>query len=509
MAMKLPAQWPNWLSHLPVPKLPAKLAGRLAAWPPIPRLPIPDSLRKAVPVFIRTTTFKLALLYSAMIAAFSGALLAYLYYSTVYYINAESERRITVEFEQLGIAYYDGGMGRLSQSVFERMTLSGSPFYYYLEDASGRKIAGHFPRLPEEAPEAGMKNVTFEFELPQPDGTKVLRPAAGRIARLRDNGGALMVAFDTAQQTVIVDRIQSAILVAAPVALILSLLGGVLITRGAARRAEELARTAEAVIGGELSRRVPVRGTGDEFDRLAQRINAMLDQIGKLVEASQNTGNSIAHDLRSPLTRLRNRLETALTAPMTPETASATLAETVEEVDRVLDTFNAILRLARLDAGTEGLRVRMDLSEVAEELAELFEPACEEAGLSFRSQIARHMLVLGDRGLISQAVSNLIDNAIKYTPAGGSIALTVSRGPEATIDLSVLDSGPGIPAEERPNVIQRFHRMDSARTQPGSGLGLALVHSVVELHGGELILSDGNGPEDRPGLKATLRLPRA
>ncbi|MGA1344180.1 MAG: sensor histidine kinase, partial [Hyphomonas sp.] len=360
-----------------------------------------------------------------------------------------------------------------------------------------------------DPPDAGMKTVYFNFELPQPDGSKTLRPAAGRIVRLRDNGGALMVAFDTAQQTVIVDRIQSAILVAAPVALILSLLGGALITRGAARRAEELAKTAEAVIGGELSRRVPVRGTGDEFDRLAQRINAMLDQIGKLVEASQNTGNAIAHDLRSPLTRLRNRLETALSKPMTQEVASSTLVETVEEVDRVLGTFNAILRLARLDAGTEGLRVRMDLSDVAEELAELFGPACEESGLALRSQIARNQQVLGDRELIGQAISNLIDNAIKYTPSGGSISLSVMRGPEAMIDLTVTDTGPGIPELERPKVIERFHRMDSARTQPGSGLGLALVQSVADLHGGALLLDDANGPKNRPGLKATLRLPRA
>ncbi|MFN3910800.1 sensor histidine kinase [Hyphomonas sp.] len=507
--MKLPTHRPAWLSFEYLAKLPAKLAGRLPRFPDDFQLPLPDRVRKSMPVFMRTTTFKLAMLYSLMIAAFSGALLAYLYYSTVYYIRVESERRITVEFEQLANAYYTGGMERLSQSVFERMTLSGSPFYYYLEDTSGRKIAGHFPRLPDDPPESGMKTVYFDFELPQTDGTTVLRPAAGRIVRLRDNGGSLMVAFDTAQQTVIVDRIQSAILVAAPVALVLSLLGGVLITRGAARRAEELAKTAEAVIGGELSRRVPVRGTGDEFDRLAQRINAMLDQIGKLVEASQNTGNAIAHDLRSPLTRLRNRLELALAAPMTEQDASNTLGETVEEVDRVLDTFNAILRLARLDAGTEGLRVRMDLSEVAEELAELFDPACEEAGLTFRSQIARSQLVLGDRELIGQAISNLIDNAIKYTPQGGAISLSVTRGPEAMIDLTVLDTGPGIPDAERPKVIQRFHRMDSARTQPGSGLGLSLVQSVAELHGGELVLADGSGPKDRPGLRATLRLPRA
>jgi signal transduction histidine kinase len=235
----------------------------------------------------------------------------------------------------------------------------------------------------------------------------------------------------------------------------------------------------------------------------------MLDQIGKLVEASQNTGNAIAHDLRSPLTRLRNRLEIALSAPMSERDANAALGETVEEVDRVLDTFNAILRLARLDAGTEGLRVRMDLSEVAEELAELFDPACEEAGLAFRSQIARNQLVLGDRELIGQAISNLIDNAIKYTPEGGSIAVSVTRGPEAMVDLTVTDTGPGIPEFERPKVVERFHRLDSARTQPGSGLGLSLVQSVADLHGGELILADASGPKDRPGLKATLRLPRA
>ena len=507
--MKLPAHWPAWLTFERMAKLPAKIAGQFPRLPEDIRFPVPERVRRAMPVFVRTTTFKLALLYSLMIAAFSGALLAYLYYSTVYYIRVESERRITVEFEQLANAYYTGGIERLSQSVFERMTLSGSPFYYYLEYTSGRKIAGHFPRLPDDPPESCMKTVYFDFELPQSDGSKTLRPAAGLIVRLRDNGGALMVAFDTAQQTVIVDRIQSAILVAAPVALILSLFGGVLITRGAARRAEELAKTAEAVIGGELSRRVPVRGTGDEFDRLAQRINAMLDQIGKLVEASQNTGNAIAHDLRSPLTRLRNRLEIALAKPMTDETASTTLGETVEEVDRVLDTFNAILRLARLDAGTEGLRVRMDLSEVAEELAELFDPACEEGGLSFRSQITRNQLVLGDRELIGQAISNLIDNAVKYTPQGGAICLSVTRGPEAMIDLTVLDTGPGIPEVERPRVIERFHRLDSARTQPGSGLGLSLVQSVAELHGGELVLADGNWPKDCPGLKATLRLPRA
>ena len=389
------------------------------------------------------------------------------------------------------------------------MTRNGSTFFYYLEDASGRRIAGHFQRMPAHNPDLDVQTVYFEVTLTEPDGSEVVRPVAGRIVRLRDNGGALLVAFDTAQQTAIVGRIQNAIFIAAPIGLVLSLLGGLLISRGAARRADELARTAEMVMGGELGRRVPVRGSGDEFDRLGQRMNAMLDQIEKLVESTRNTGNAIAHDLRSPLSRLRNRLEIALSEPMSRESAEATLEETVEEVDRVLGTFNAILRLARLEAGAEGERVRMDVSELAEQLAELFEPACDEAEQTFRSQISKNLMVLGDRDLIGQALSNLLDNAIKYTPAGGTISLTVARGPSGMIDLTVVDTGPGVPPDARKRVVQRFQRMDSARTHPGSGLGLALVVSVAEMHGGELILSDGNGPAESPGLKATLRLPRA
>lgn len=465
-------------------------------------------MKLALPTFLKTTTFKLALIYSAMFAAFSAALLVYLYYSTVYYIRTESERRMDLEFEQLGNAYFTGGMERLSQSVLERMTRTGSTYFYYLEDSSGRKIAGHFGRMPTTPPEEDVQTVYFEFRQQEPDGTEIFRPAAGRIVRLRDNGGALLVAFDTEQQTAIVGRIQRAIFIAAPIGLVFSLLGGILISRGAARRADELARTAEAVMGGELGRRAPVRGSGDEFDRLASRLNAMLDQIEKLVDSTRHTGNAIAHDLRSPLSRLRNRLEIALSEPMTRESAEATLEETVLEVDRVLGTFNAILRLARLEAGAEGERVRMDVSELGEELAELFDPACEEAGLGFKSHISRNLTVLADRDLVGQALSNLLDNAVKYTPEGGEISFSIMRGPNGTVDMVVVDSGPGVPVEARERVVQRFQRMDSARTQPGSGLGLALVDSVADMHGGALILDDAGGPSEAPGLKATLRLPR-
>jgi hypothetical protein len=466
-------------------------------------------MKFGLPAFMRTTTFRLALLYSAMFTAFAAALLIYLYTSTVIYIRDESERRLDIEFRQLANAYYDGGMDRLSQSVLERMGRAGSIYYYYLEDSSGRKIAGHFPHLPQDTPEAETTALSFTFERPEPDGTKVIVEAAGRIVRLRDNGGALLVAFDVAQQTAVVRLIQPAIFIAAPIGFALSLLGGLLISRGAARRAEELALTAEAVMGGELSRRAPVRGSGDEFDRLGLRMNAMLDQIEKLIEASRHTGNSIAHDLRSPLSHLRNRLELALSKPMTAELANTTLTETVDDVDRVLNTFNAILRLARLEAGEEGERVRLDLAEIANEVAEFFTPACEDAGITFKSQIGRNLIVLGDRGLLSQALYNLLDNAVKYTPEGGAIQLSAMRGPDNTIDLSVSDTGPGIPEDKRELVLQRFQRLDEARTQPGSGLGLSLVDTVADLHDGALILTDAGGPLGAPGLKVTLRLPRA
>lgn len=459
-----------------------------------------------LPTFLRTTTFKLALIYSAMFATFSAALMAYLYFSTVYYIQAQSERQLTSELQQLANGYLIGGFDRLSQSVFERMNANGEQYFYYLENPEGKKDAGFLDSVPFE-PEGPETTVRFELAVELSDGSVFTSPAAGRAMYLRD-GGKLMVGYVTRQQNEIVRRIQSAILIAAPIGLLLSLLGGMLISRGAARRADELAKTAEAVMGGELGQRAPVRGSGDEFDRLGLRMNAMLDQIEKLMEATRNTGNAIAHDLRSPLSRLRNKLEVAISEPLSKDEANARLGETVEEVDRVLSTFNAILRLARLDAGAEGKRVRMDVSEIAEELAELFEPACEEARLTFNSRIGNSLMILGDRDLIGQAVVNLLDNAVKYTPPGGEISFSATKTGN-WVELTVIDNGPGIPAADRKRAVQRFQRMDSARTLPGSGLGLALVESVADMHEGQLMLDAGAGHDRSPGLKAVLRFPRA
>ena len=233
----------------------------------------------------------------------------------------------------------------------------------------------------------------------------------------------------------------------------------------------------------------------------------MLEKLERLMASSRHAGDAIAHDLRSPLSRLRNRLESALISDMGEEGARETLAHTVEEVDSILTTFNAILRLSRLDAGAEGRLVRFDLGAVLAELAELYEPACEFAGLTFESDIAASLTVLGDRELIAQAVSNLLDNGIKYTPEGGRIWFSAKRTSD-NIVITVADTGPGIPEHMRERAKERFFRLDEARTQSGSGLGLALVDSVAELHKGHLDLLWTNGPPEAQGLKAVLSLPR-
>lgn len=464
-------------------------------------------MKLRLPPALRTTTFRLAIVYSAMFLVFSSGLLAYLYSQTVVSMQQEAEQELTNELVELGNAYLNNNFDRLEQSVFERMNANGRRFIYYLEDVEGNVAAGQLRAMPFEVLQGPEITVPFEIKFTELDGTIETSTAAGRALDLV-GGGRLLVGYFTSQQNEIVERIQNAMLIAAPIGVILSLLGGWLISRGAASRADELARTAEAVMAGDYGRRAPVRGSGDEFDRLGLRMNDMLDQTEKLMEATRNTGNAIAHDLRSPLSRLKNRLEASLAKPMTADEASETLTETMDEVDQVLTTFNSILRIARLDAGAEGKRQRTNVGEIAFELSELFEPACEDSDLTFKSQISKNHNVLGDKGLLAQAVVNLLDNAVKYTPKGGHIELRVKRSEDNHVDISVTDTGPGIPEESRARVMERFERLDSARTLPGSGLGLALVSAVADMHSGELILQHGSGPPDQPGLRAILRLPR-
>ncbi len=459
-----------------------------------------------LPALVRTTTFRLALLHASIFILFSASLLAYLYYETAGHLARQAGIELNSEFSELNAAYRGGGLDRLNQSVVERSSARGK-FFYLLQDPDGHKISGDFDVLPAPAPEtAQVVDVKFDYDARTIEGQPSRRSAEGRISRLAD--GVLMVAYDVGELGEMNRRISDVVWRSAAVGFVLSLIGGVVISRSAAQRAEQLAKTTEDVMGGDLSRRAPVFGSGDEFDRLSEQLNAMLAKLERLVTSSRSAGDSIAHDLRSPLTRLRNRLEAGL-LDTNSDGPRAALVRSIDDVDGVLDTFNAILRLSRVQAGASGSFKRTDVASITDELAELYQPVCEEKQLTFSYSHEPDLFVLADKDLIAQAMANLVDNAVKYTPSGGSIQLKASRALTGEIELSVTDSGPGIPPIDRERVIERFVRLEQSRSEPGSGLGLSLAAAVAEAHAGRLVLSDGGGPRDRPGLCAMLALPAA
>ena len=293
--------------------------------------------------FIRTTTFRLALVYTTLFALFSAGLLTYLYQATVGASRAEATARLEAEFRTLAVAYNRGGPERLEQSLLERALVRVRDFTYQFETVNGQTIVGDMPRMPVDTSDdlGEVRRVTFEVERPFADRGTEVTTIEGRIVRL-DNGSVLLVGIKMDERNRLVQRVTFAVATAAPFGIILALIGGFFSASYASRRAEGLTRIAEAVMGGDLTQRADIGSSGDEFDRLSERLNAMLARLEDLMETTRHAGESIAHDLRSPLSRLRNRIEAALRDEMTVDSARDTLAQTVEEVDHVLSTFSAI-----------------------------------------------------------------------------------------------------------------------------------------------------------------------
>ncbi|HRD29081.1 MAG TPA: HAMP domain-containing sensor histidine kinase [Caulobacter sp.] len=464
-----------------------------------------------LPRIFRTTPFRLTLLFLAMFAAAAAAFLAYAYLATAGEVTRRADDEIRREMNSLEAIYRRGGVSSLNQALIER-AVGERPFLYLLLDRQGRRITGSIEESPiGETPEPGENWTTFQVTDTDSDGGEVKRPARGLQERL-EGGEVLFVGADVGESEGFVTGIVRALWGAGALVILLGLAGGVIVSRNVSRHMAGLNETVAAVRAGDLKARARVRGARDEYDELAEGLNEMLDRLERSMGGLRHAGDAIAHDLRSPLTRLRARMEAALieveAGKGDPKQA---LVQALDDADNVLTTFNAVLAIARLQAaGSAPDQTLFDPGQLAADMAELYEPLCEEKGIDFRAEVTPQLTVKAARPILAQALANIIDNAIKYTPAGGAVMVRVRRRSSGEIEFSITDNGPGVPLEDRARVVQRFVRLENSRNEPGSGLGLSLVAAVAEAHGGRLELDEGPGEYNGfgPGLRVALVLPR-
>lgn len=457
---------------------------------------------------LRTTPFRLTLLFLALFAAAAAAFLAYVYVATAGEVERQADSEIQREIGSLQTVYARGGAAALNQAIIER-AVGDRPFFYLLMKPDGSTISGNIAETPVEPRTAAQAHASFKVRMTDPDGAVVRRDARGRQLRM-PGGELLFVGADTGEARFYVIRLVRAIWGAGVIVIVLGLAGGVLVSRNVSRSMAALNAVVAKVEAGDLHVRADVRGVGDEYDDLASGINAMLDRVERLMGGLRHAGDAIAHDLRSPLTRLRARLEAGL---IEVEKGAAdpvdTLEQALEDADGVLKTFNAVLAISRLQSAGAPDQILFDPTEVAADVADLYGPLCEDKAIDFRAEYARGLKLRGNREFLAQALANLLDNAVKYTPKGGAITFRVRPRSSGEVEYSVTDTGPGVAEADRARVVQRFVRLDNSRNQPGLGLGLSLVQAVASAHGGRLELSEGPGRYEGhgPGLRAALVLP--
>jgi signal transduction histidine kinase len=463
-----------------------------------------------LPSFIRTTTFRLTLLFLALFAGAAAAFLGYIYVATAGEVSRRADNEIVREMNSLEAAYRQGGVTALNTTIIERAA-GEKPYLYLLMDRDGKKITGTIPISPMKETGHGENWDKFTLTDTDADGAETRRSARGLQKRL-PGGEILFVGADVSESDAFVVGIARALWGAGALIIILGLAGGVLVSRNVASHMLGLTQAVAAVRGGDLRARARVRGVRDEYDELAEGLNDMLDRLEQSMGGLRHAGDAIAHDLRSPLTRLRARLEAGLIEVENGKgDPTQALEQALVDADNVLATFNAVLAIARLQAAGRAPDPKpFDPGSLASDMAELYEAVCEEKGLDFKAELTPRLTVNGAREILAQALANLLDNAIKYTPAGGAVMLRVRRRSSGEVEFSVTDTGPGVPEEDRERVVQRFVRLENSRSAPGSGLGLSLVAAVAEAHGGRLELSEGPGIIDGfgPGLRVALVLPR-
>ncbi|WEK42494.1 MAG: HAMP domain-containing sensor histidine kinase [Candidatus Sphingomonas colombiensis] len=442
----------------------------------------------------RSAAYRIAFIYSGALALAVALLGGLVYFAADRAFRAQQDLALAEATAALVQDYRGQGIAPLAETIRRRSATNGVvTFGYALFDANGRRLAGDFEL---SLPQPGFSNVTFRDPVEGLDSARVLTTAL-------DRDHILVVGIDSQA----LERIDGVILYlfagAFALVLLVGLTGAVLLGGYLRRRLERISGTAQAIMAGDMRRRVPVSARGDEFDQLGQVLNLMLGRIAGLLDNLRQVSADVAHDLRTPLARLRGGLEAGL-AQNDPAARETAIRQAVQQSDALLALFGGILRIVDVDTGDirQGF-APVDLSGLAEDLIDSYAPAIADKGRHLSCEIAANVSVAGDRELIAQAVANLLDNAQAHTPAGTTIRLTL-RADGGAARLAVEDDGPGVPADDRARIVERFVRLDRSRSASGHGLGLNLVDAIARAHGGVLAIEDA-----APGLRAVLRFPLA
>jgi signal transduction histidine kinase len=452
---------------------------------------------------LRTSAFRLALGYGVIFTLGVSGLLGTVYLLTRTVLDNEIDAVITAELEGLTDEYDRGGLTALADELTWRSDSWGrTGAVYLLVDKSLAKEGGNL----EAWPFNGIPRdrwAQFEIEARNATDDPVRHPVRASVVLLPD-GHRLLVGIDVSQQRRFAATFRTATLWGMGLTALAGVLAGNWLSRRLTRRVQSVADTCDAIVAGDLTRRLPVTGSNDEFDALAQAVNYMVDRLAEKTQVLRATFDSAAHDLRAPLTRLRGRLEEAARMPTTDGPVRAGIDASLQELDHVQRTLATLLQIAQAESGISVANsAPVDLSELASDMAELYEPAARERQLTLTVQADARCEVQGNRQLLAQAVANLVENALKYVPAGGHIELkALHAGREA--QLVVADDGPGIPEGERTHVLQPFVRLPAAAAASGTGLGLSLVAAIARLHRAQLALED-----NQPGLRVVLNFSSA
>ncbi len=448
---------------------------------------------------LKTSTFRLAAIYLTVFAISIGAVLSYVYWNTVVLLQDQTNDTIGAEVQGLAEQYRQRGLSGLLEVIKERSKENTGSVYLFTNFV-GRRMAGNLDSLP-----VGAVGNEGWFEFPYSARTQTGREKhIARAYHLELAGGfTLVVGRDVEERRKFAGLIRTALFWALGLAAVFGVSGSLLMSRNFLARIDSISATSRTIMAGDLTGRMPVTGTGDELDRLSLSLNDMLDQIERLMSGMKEISSNVAHDLRTPLTRMRSRVEAALRSNV-PGEQRAALETTLVETDQLLVTFNALLSIAKAESGQARAGFTdVDIGELIEEMADLYEPLIEDQEGSLNVHVEPGTKMKADRQLLAQMLTNLIDNVMKYglDPKTGQPHVELFAGHSAgQVTIYVADKGVGIDEKDHQRVTERFVRLEKSRSAPGNGLGLSLVKGVIELHNGTLNLQDNN-----PGLKVVMR----